>query len=140
MLEKDRIESLEDLCNYFHADEPSMLNKILFKYTQCGASISVQISPVDPDVYMGEPTGWDAPFWIHNDDQAWQYLTTDHRMVAFTIQTIVEGSDATVDSNPFVLPVDKEEVEKWMDYMEGEAEYLWREANQEDYWDYDEEV
>jgi len=53
---------------------------------------------------------------------------------SFTIQTIVEGSDATVESEEFVLPVDKDEVWKFVEYMEAEAKMLWNEAN-----DYDEE-
>lgn len=128
----ERIESMEDLCNYFYADEPAMLNKRVYKGTDCGASISVKLSsPHNAKTYPSPPfPDWYA-YWVHNGDRKWDELTTDTPIDAFTLQTIVEGSDATVDSRPFVLPVDKDEVWKFVEFMETEAESLWREANEE---------
>jgi len=105
------IANLSDLCEYFSADEPRQLNRRIYKDTVCGASISVKT-----------PDGQ----WHHNGEN-WSEIK---EIVAFTIQTIVEGSDATVDSDEFVLPVKHSEVVAWMSYMENEAARLWDEANE----------
>lgn len=39
------ITNLQDLCDYFHADEPRLLNHRIYKDTDCGASISIHIGP-----------------------------------------------------------------------------------------------
>lgn len=104
------ITNLADLCRYFSAEEPRLLNKRIYKGTDCGASISVTL-----------PDGSEK----HNGDD-WTGVT---EITGFTIQTIVEGSEATVDSDFFELPVDKATVDEWMEYMEGEAKVLWNEAN-----------
>lgn len=121
----ERIESLADLCGYFYADEPAMLNKRIYEGTDCGASISV---------YLAQP-GYD-PFGraeehhaIHKGDREWAELTMDTPIHSFSIQTIVEGSDATVDSEPFVLPAKTSDVGEFMEFMESEASHLWKEAN-----------
>lgn len=120
MSEAKLIKNMQDLCDTFYADEPAMLNKRIYKGTDCGASISVYLEDYDTMVA------------IHNGDPAWRNLTMDTLIHSFTIQTIVEGSDATVDSKPFILPVDKDEVWKFVEYMESEAEMLWVEANEYD--------
>lgn len=121
-----QIESMQDLCDYFYADEPARLNRHIYKYTDCGASISVYLARPGVDPWGRE----EEHHAIHNGSEEWASLTTDTAIHSFTIQTIVEGSDATVDSLPFVLPVEASEVDKWMQYMEDEAEMLWREANE----------
>lgn len=108
------IENLEDLCHYLSADEPRQLNWRIYKATACGASISL---------YLKDGTA------IHNGDDAWEKLPMDTEIRGFTIQTIVEGSDATVDSEEFELPVHESEVDKWIAEMEGEADVLWQDAN-----------
>lgn len=105
------IKNLNDLCEYFGADTPSDLNRRVYKDTDCGASISVRT-----------PDGK----WHHNGDN-WD---TVEAIDCFTIQTIVEGSDATVDSDEFVLPVKTKDVDVWIKTMEAEAEVLWKEANE----------
>ena len=104
------IRSLQDLMNYFSAERVTDLNRRIYRGTECGASISVRT-----------PDG----VWHHNG-QDWSGI---EEITAFTIQTIVEGSDAEVNSAPFVLPVTEEEVENWITHMESEADSLWREAN-----------
>lgn len=127
-MSKDRIESLEDLCNYFYADEPDMLNKRVYEGTDCGASISVYLRKSGTGPWGGHT----EHVAIHNGmNEEWRNLSIDTPIHSFTIQTIVEGSDATVDSEPFVLPVDSQDVAQWMDFMEGEAKCLWDEANLE---------
>lgn len=107
------IRSLRDLCRYFSADDPTQLNRRIYKGTDCGASISVQT-----------PDGkW------HHCGEDWSGIK---RIVAFTIQTIVEGSDAEVNSDEFTLPVTCEEVDRWVQDMEAEASRIWDEANRED--------
>ena len=70
---------------------------------------------------------------VQTPDGAWFHNGTDWSVVtairAFTIQTIIENSDATVDSHVFHLPVPTIEVDRWMEYMEQEASSLWDEAN-----------
>jgi hypothetical protein len=105
-----------------------MLNKRIYKDTDCGASISVFIAPEDESEF-GDLPNYEEPQWIHYGERAFDYLTVASRLKAFTIQTIVEGSDATVDSQPFVLPVEQAEVWKWIEDMEAQADELWREAN-----------
>jgi len=109
------VRTLADLCDYFHADEPGGLNRRIYKDTDCGASISIK------------PVGQE---WIHcGMDARWQELTRESAIEAFSIQTIVEGSDATVDSDPFWLPVKEVEIKVWIDDMEAQADELWHEAN-----------
>lgn len=133
MTNNDTINSMQDLCDTFYADEPRMLNKRIYKGTNCGASISIKLStPDNANTYPSPPFPEFYGYWIHNGDRAWDQLTMGTPIEAFTIQTIVEGSDATVDSLPFVLPVEKNEVWQWIGYMEDEAEMLWREANEYD--------
>ena len=104
------IRNLEELCDYFGAEAPARLNRRIYKDTSCGASISVQT-----------PDG----VWHHNGSD-WSGVSA---IVAFTIQTIVEGSEACVDSDQFTLPVAEAEVAAWIVEMEAEAEELWKEAN-----------
>ena len=144
------IRNLTDLCAYFGADSPSSLNRRLYKDTDCGASISVRRTEAPQcakcaayferfscgaSVGTGE---CDCPkcqgycrcdAWVHNGSKAWSELT-DANTDAFTIQTIVEGSEATVDSGTFSFPVAAAKVEAWEDEMEAQASELWREANE----------
>lgn len=107
------IRNLADLLSYFGADSAQGLNRRIYKDTACGASISAQT-----------PDGQ----WHHNG-QDWSGVTA---IKAFTIQTIVEGSDATVDSEVFAVPVSVKLIDEWIEYMEAEAERLWHEANEEE--------
>jgi hypothetical protein len=67
--------------------------------------------------------------WIHNGDGLWDKLTGETPILGFTIQTIVEGSSAEVNSDEFELPVTGDEIEGWMKQMESEAAGIWEEAN-----------
>lgn len=71
----------------------------------------------------------DRGAWIHNGSELWERLTRETPIVGFTIQTIVEGSEATVDSDLFKLPVTGAEIDGWIAQMESEAAMLWEEAN-----------
>lgn len=109
------IATLADLVAHFGADDARGLNRRLYKDTACGASISLML----PD---GE--------WLHNglNLDGWAAVT---EIRGFTIQTIVEGSDATVDSSLFELPVKAKDVSHFVQQMENEAARLWDEANVE---------
>lgn len=113
-----KIKNLRDLLTYFEADDILNLNHRVYKDTYCGASISLQT-----------PDGK----WHHNGSgESWgREWSKIKRIKAFTIQTIVEGSDAEVKSPPFTLPVESDEIDKFIRYMEGEAELLWKEANED---------
>jgi hypothetical protein len=112
------ITNLQDLCDWLSAETPRTLNRHIYKATGCGASISLQFADGT---------------WLHNGpthaESAWATLAIDTPVVGFTIQTIVEGSEATVDSDTFTLPVAVADVEAWIDEMEDEASRLWDEAN-----------
>jgi hypothetical protein len=111
------IRTFRQLLRHFDAESPARLNRRIYKDTACGASISIQLRGGD---------------WIHNGSPRWEELTGAEPLVAFTIQTIVEGSDAEVNSAPFVLPVATQEVTDWMTDMEAEADQLWHEANMDE--------
>lgn len=122
---KPMITNLQELRDYFGADTVSGLNRRLYKDTACGASISLLLGP-DPQ-HEG--------FWLHNgfNPELWASLDKNEAYAyGFSIQTIVEGSDATVDSDPFLFPVEEATVAAWMEYMEAEARLLWKEANEDD--------
>jgi hypothetical protein len=110
------IENLEQLLSKFGLtlDEVNLFNKYLYKGTDCGASVSIQT-----------PDG----VWHHNGDD-WTGIT---EAIAFTIQTIVEGSDLTVDSESFTFPVSIKTIDDWCSYMEEQAERIWEQANCEHY-------
>lgn len=111
------IRSLHDLCDWVGTDMPDGLNRQIYKNTQCGASISLALPGGD---------------WLHNGDLRWRDLSIDTPIEGFTIQTIVEGSEATwhgVDSRLFKVPISVWEVEAWMEYMEDEAARLFCAAN-----------
>jgi hypothetical protein len=103
------IKNLADLCNYFGAEEPRSLNRRVYKDTACGASISLQLAD-------GR--------WLHNGGRGWETLPRSTPILGFTIQTIIEGSDATIDSPVFPLPVRESEVREWIADMEAEAARL----------------
>lgn len=113
------ILDLDGLLDFCCADEPRLLNKRIYKATACGASISLILRPGTGFGYCGR---------LHNGFKDWDKATNDN-VIGFTIQTIVEGSDATVDSDDFIFPVTKDEVDEWVQYMEDEAAFLWKEAN-----------
>jgi len=105
------IRNLQDLCDHFSADEPCLLNKRIYKGTDCGASISVLPK-------NGK--------WLHNGADGWDKVK---EITAFTIQTIVEGSDVEINSDTFELPVTVAEVEDWCEDMEKQASFYWQRDN-----------
>lgn len=105
------IRNLKDLLQHFGADDVTDLNRRIYKDTSAGASISV----LTPD-----------GVWHHNG-QDWSGID---EIVAFTVQTIIEGSDAEIQSEPFELPVTAAEVDAWLSDMEDQDEELWLEADQ----------
>lgn len=126
---EDYIEDLAGLCEYLSADCPSLLNKRIYKATACGASISVYCKEEDPGtVHCGDECGWSS-LDAHLEAQDPLVITP----YGFTIQTIVEGIDPTVDGPLMIFPVLKIEVEEWVAEMESEAKYLWEEGNGETY-------
>jgi hypothetical protein len=108
------IRNLEGLCRYWHADTPEGLNRRVYKATECGASVSVYLR--DGRV-------------LHCGDPAWRGLPMDTPIEGFTVQTIVEGSDATVDSDLFTVPVASVLLDDWVAEMESLADDIWNEAN-----------
>jgi hypothetical protein len=109
------IRDFNGLCQFFGAEGPRFLNHRIYKATDCGASISV---------YLKDGTT------VHNGDPRWDTLTGAEKIHGFTIQTIVEGSDAEVNSDLFCLPCTQAEVTGWIADMEAQADELWKAANE----------
>lgn len=64
--------------------------------------------------------------WHNGDD--WSGL--DPAVITgFTIQTIVEGSEVTVDSDRFEFPVPAAAVRDWLEEMEAQAAFYWKRDN-----------
>ena len=112
------IRTFFQLLDYFGAEAPRSLNHRIYKDTECGASISILLEG---------PTAMGT--WVHNGDKRWDTLTGDEKLRGFTIQTIVEGSEATVDSDLFYIPCTQAEVQTWIAEMEAQADDLWKAAN-----------
>lgn len=99
------IATVGDLASFLGAEGIQGMNRRLYKDTRCGASISL----------IGYQREW------HNG-QDWSEVEAEPRLAyGFTIQTIVEGSDATVDSDLFRFPVKAREVRQWITEMEAQA-------------------
>lgn len=62
-----------------------------------------------------QPSQWDIPI--------------DTPLLGFTIQTIVEGSDVTVDGEYMECPVPVKEVEEWIRQMEETSKFYWERDN-----------
>lgn len=122
------LAGLQDLCDHLGADTPEGLNGTIYRNTSCGASLSLY---------------YENGFALHNGDTSagrWKNDRTHEQSegiswsnpgtpYGFTIQTIVEGSDATVDSDVFKFPVSSQEVDDWIKDMESRASELWLDAN-----------
>jgi hypothetical protein len=59
-------------------------------------------------------------------------IPASFELTGFTIQSIVEGSDAEVCSGTLRLGLTKEEIDAWVAWVEDEVDRLWHEANGED--------
>ena len=104
--------------------------------------VQVDPDPNDPDEIQITKTfrstdrcwGWKSGqasqwVWVHNGNSLWRDLTIDTPIRAFTIQSIVEGSDATVDSDQFNVPCPTEKVDQWMEEMEEQTSAIWDRDN-----------
>ncbi len=101
MAKQRNIRTLDDLCAYWHADEPSMLNTRVYANTDCGASISILLTD-------GR--------WLHNGDD-W---TGVRKIAGFKIQTILEGMDAMVGGHMIALPVSSEDIDQYVQSIQDE--------------------
>jgi len=70
----------------------------------------------------------DETEWHHNGGD-WSKLTIDSPLVSFSIQTIVEGSDVTVDGEEMALPIATKAVQDWIDDMEKQSSFYWERDN-----------
>lgn len=68
--------------------------------------------------------------WHNGDD--WSEVDPEE-ITGFTIQSIVEGSEVTVDSNLFEFPVIEAEVDQWMKDMDEITSFYWERDNSENY-------
>jgi hypothetical protein len=112
----DFLLTAQDLVDALDADSPQQLPRRIYKDTACGAWISVRLA--DGREFSGERDSWPTA----EELDAAGPLTV-------TIGSIVEGSDAEVQAVPFTLPCPRRELTDAIQYVEDEADRLWREAN-----------
>ena len=130
-----RIKNLKDLCRFFGADEPCDLNRTIFDNTSCGASLSLYLK--DGTVLHNGAKGWTSREVVRNKRGAMTGTRTvsipdTTPIKGFTVQTIIEGSEATVDSDLFWVPCPEKWVKEWMEEMEARATDLWHETHESD--------
>lgn len=107
------IRTMADLCNHFGGNGPSGMERRVYKDTACGASISL--------LSGGQ--------WVHSGSREMAALTEDSPLEGFTIQSIVEGIEATADGAPVYVPCLKSDVEAAVRWVEEEADRLWSETH-----------
>jgi len=115
------ISNFEDLCSFFSVDfDPenpieclAMIHKHIYKYTNCGASISCFWN--DGSVIFGG----DA------EDLTAEMVASG--LKAITVQSIVEGWSGELDSDMMTLPIKSETLEGWIQWLEAEAKRVWHE-------------
>ena len=113
------IDTIADLCTLFGIEADGdwfrRLNRSIYKNTECGASISV---------YGTESA---TPVVYHNGQGP---IPSSFVLKGFTIQSIVEGSNAEVCSDIFPVGVyTGEQVDAWIEDMEAQVDDLWAAAN-----------
>ena len=111
------IRTMTDLYTHF-GSEPSFrsLNRRIYKDTACGAHISV----------YGTVSG--RPVAFHNGHT--DPIPEDFVLMTFVVGSIVEGSEAHVDSPLFEAGrCTGERLDRGVADMEAEVDRLWREAN-----------
>lgn len=67
---------------------------------------------------------------MYKDTECGAWISFDHERVGITIGSIVEGSDAEVSASLMLWPFDREALSEAIQYVEGEADMLWHEANE----------
>jgi hypothetical protein len=134
---RNAIRSVEDL--YAWADcepTPWHLGRALYRGTDCGASISIYGSYQGKAAAVHSPGtaldfGWDASTHQHLGSlDIPDGLPDEFLAESFTVQTIVEGSEATVDSDHFYFGrCTTTQLKRWIADMEAEARFYWRRDN-----------
>jgi hypothetical protein len=119
----ETIATLRDLCDYVGCAHPSGLSRRMYKDTECGASLSFRLARGDSGLHS---------VWYHSGDAGRLDLTGTETLLGFSIQTIVEGSEVTIDSDEFIVPVDAKRVDDFIADMEAAAAAIFAEANGED--------
>jgi hypothetical protein len=126
------IENLGDLCEYWGVgrDEPHRLNRSIYKYgTDCGASCSLYY-PDGWALHNGAESATKISKiggWLNKKSITWE---KPGKPIAFSIQTIVEGSDVEVDGEQMEFgQVTKDDLDTWVKEMEAQAKFYWERDN-----------
>lgn len=109
------IENLSGLLGFFGAENTGELPGRVRKETGCGAVIELLL---DNGAWVGEESGIDE--------------VAAEKVVGFKLLTIVEGSDAEIETDEIEFPVGEAEMREALEWLEGEAERAWSEAKEDD--------
>jgi hypothetical protein len=126
------------------ADSPWHLYRDVYKYSNCGAHLSVLVNYIEvlePDGYHDYPHEVERSKWVHSDDLAalatWAEMDQRGMLVTgFLLGSIVEGVDqVTGDYEIEVRQLDEEPQQfaerfyKTLEEVEREAEFIWNQTH-----------
>jgi len=126
------------------ADSPAELYRQVYKYTACGAYLSVQIEyykTIEPDGFNDFPFDKLVSKWVHGDELdalgTWKDLDEKGVLVtAMMLGSIVEGVDQCTESIEVEAQQLDEEPEEYskrfyaaLDEVEKEADFIWNDTH-----------
>ena len=140
----------ENLDNQYFADvfpdaaSPAELCRQVYKYTDCGAWLSVKVNyieVIEPDGFHDYPSEIERSKWVHSHELhtlgTWEDM--DKRGVlatAFMVGSIVEGVDQTTDDHELETDQTDEEPQQFrarfyaaLEQVEQEAESIWNDTH-----------
>ena len=131
------IKNIADLCNYWCVDSSRELSRIVYKFTDCGASLSLYY-PDGSALHNGAEgatkltAGYMKPRRRWSQDKKLLRRTWERpgKPCAFSIQTIVEGSDVEINGELMEFgKVTTQELDAWVKDMEAQAKFYWERDN-----------
>ena len=126
------------------AASPYELYRQVYKYTDCGAWLSVRvdyIEVIDPDGFHDYPSEIERSKWIHSGElhKLGTWADMDERgelVTALMVGSIVEGVDQTTDDHELEANQTDEEPQQFrarfdaaLDQVEQEAESIWHDTH-----------
>lgn len=126
------------------ADSPAELYRQVYKFTDCGAWLSVKINyieVIEPDGFNDYPSEVERSKWIHSDDMyklgTWKDMDERGELItSFMVGSIIEGVEQTTDDYEIEVMQTDEEPAKFrarfnaaIDKVEEEAESIWNDTH-----------